>query len=524
MRLAAALCVVMIGSAHAATVETRVALFLREHPVQSARVVERVAAGRKVQLIGRSPDREWVHVSVGRRDGWLPAAQVNGLQRGRGAARVVEEEQPLAARRAVRPEAWVEQPRYHDGGAPERVKISAARVDLIARPTDGAQVVGFVRRGEVLGVIRASRDGRWYLVEQGAGEVAWVAAAQVKPLGGIPVRLGDENAVAAAPQTPISDPPVAPVIEETPPPAPVVVATPAIEEELPPPPVEKPSKKRKHAAVVAADPPPAPAASMDGESASAPTSVDGELVAVMAPAQQSYLWGSARVGVGLVGQRFTSNASGYLTNYETSADAMALDLELGYHRAIGKRVFIGLDGAYRFAGATGIKVAAPDGGIVLGLQVHDLDAGATLGAHFAVLGGLDASLHLGARILVELLDQNAKALLPSDRYTFFAVGGRLEAPALWRGLGARIDAQLLAPGSIAQTGGVGEGQSDGALGVAVGATAGYSVGHGVTVEAGYRYALMTAHLDGASERNKAITAGDRSTVTHLFTAGIVYQR
>jgi uncharacterized protein YgiM (DUF1202 family) len=170
------------GAARAAQVTTKVPLMVREKPSQNARAVERVAAGRRLPLLGRSG--EWVHVQIGRKDGWIPAAQVTGLARARGEeAQAAGAEEPLATKRPVRPEAWVEQSRYHDGMGPERVQVTASRTDLIARPTDNAQVVGMSRRGESLNVVRVSRDNRWYLVELGGGEVAWISSQAVRAIG-----------------------------------------------------------------------------------------------------------------------------------------------------------------------------------------------------------------------------------------------------------------------------------------------------------------------------------------------------
>ena len=43
-----------------------------------------------------------------------------------------------------------------------------------------------------------------------------------------------------------------------------------------------------------------------------------------------------------------------------------------------------------------------------------------------LLGGVTVSLHAGLRMLLELIDQNAKAPLPSDRVIGLSLGLRLE--------------------------------------------------------------------------------------------------
>src|SRR5262249_39669382 len=111
------------GTAHAASVEPKVQLLVGERPSSSARIVDRVPAGQKLRLLGRSGDGMWAHVLAPKHDGWVPSEQLKGNVRARKA--VIEEGdqadqeeetvRPLAKRRNVRPEAWVSKSRYHDG-------------------------------------------------------------------------------------------------------------------------------------------------------------------------------------------------------------------------------------------------------------------------------------------------------------------------------------------------------------------------------------------------------------------------
>src|SRR4051812_10203425 len=116
----------------------------------------------------RTAARSWARAGGGA-GGPPPAA---GAARPRGPAPPPGDTNP--APRKVRPESWVEESRYHDGAGPERVQVTAARADLLARPNQGSQVVGTARRNEILPVVRLSRDERWYLVELGGGETAWI--------------------------------------------------------------------------------------------------------------------------------------------------------------------------------------------------------------------------------------------------------------------------------------------------------------------------------------------------------------
>jgi hypothetical protein len=183
---------VPLGVAKAATVETKSAIMLRDRPEARGRVVERVPARKKLTVVGRTPDANWLHVKGLRTDGWAPASTLKGadaLVKGRRAPAAAEEEQsaddeeparPLAKRRNVRPEAWVSKSRYHDGGE-DRVTVSATRADLYGRPQAIGSVVGVLRRGETVTVIRRSADKKWLMVDIGGGDVAWLEAKTTKP-------------------------------------------------------------------------------------------------------------------------------------------------------------------------------------------------------------------------------------------------------------------------------------------------------------------------------------------------------
>ena len=83
-RLQAVLIVVALGvsasAAWAAPVEIKVRTMLRERPTSSSRILDRLAAGRKVPMIGRTEDGNWVHVRAGGHEGWIQAAAVKGLR------------------------------------------------------------------------------------------------------------------------------------------------------------------------------------------------------------------------------------------------------------------------------------------------------------------------------------------------------------------------------------------------------------------------------------------------------------
>ena len=395
-------------------------------------------------------------------------------------------DEPLAPRKRVRPEAWVEEPRFH-AGAPERIVITAARVDVVARPAAGAQAVGMARRGESFDVIRASRDDQWLLIEVGAGEVGWIptgAARAVAPRG--------------RPQPREPEPPPAPAAAQLPVDVPILQDPPAK------------GRRRRRSEAPPVEPPLAPPV---GEAAPPEP-------ATAAASSPHGPFAGLRLGAALIGQRFTSNAAAPLANYEAAAWGFAVDVDLGYRYLIAGRVYLGLDGSYRFAGATGYKVTTSGGSFVLGLQQHDAAAAATVGVRFAVAGGLTLSLLIGGRMILELIDQQAKAPLPSGRYLAFAPGLRLDVDRLVGGLGARLEAQLFAPGQLTQTTGLGDGGSDGLLGGSAQGLVRYLFGRGVGLEAGVRWSYVAVHLKGPAERSPGVERADRTNTAITVGGGL----
>jgi len=109
-------------AARAASIETRVRTLMREKPASTARIVDRLPAGKKLPMMGSTPDGNWVHVKSNGKDGWIQSNAVKGM-RGNDDASGGEDTsgeedepgRPLAKKRGVRPEAWVSKSRYHEG-------------------------------------------------------------------------------------------------------------------------------------------------------------------------------------------------------------------------------------------------------------------------------------------------------------------------------------------------------------------------------------------------------------------------
>ncbi|HZS37814.1 MAG TPA: SH3 domain-containing protein [Polyangia bacterium] len=564
---------VAVPSARGAQVEPRVKLLVRDRPSASARIVDRIPPGRKLPLLGRTADGAWAHVQGTRRDGWVPSGQLKG-KIARNAddeadAGDEEERKPLASKKGVRPEAWVSSSRYHDG-EDNKMTVAANKAELYGRPASGGAVLGIVRRGEVVHLVRKSQDKRWCLVDVGGGEVAWLESKYVRPGAFRAPVQADEPADPPAPVEKSRRAPVE-VVEREPdpePPAPppppplsrkskrelraaAAAAVPADvapqqndtderasrdkEEETPPgiaaAPVEKPAKKKGKK--------PVRLASRGGSDVGIPSSSSDPAVEKslnVGSGSNNAFAAEVSGGIAILGTRFTSNGSGQLANYESSTSAFGIKIGVGYGRAIGKYLRLGLDGSYAFAGGAAVKYMFADGGSVqLGVQAHTLDAGVSAGVHLNVIGGLDIGLRLGMELQLNLIAPAVKAALPSDRVIGMTIGAGIAAPNLvriaGRPLGLRIFGGGLVPADRAQTVGL----EDGATSTTMGAFFGGGLSYGLfaqppakkyvgqlALEFNYNYGIAATHYNGTSHRNTTITAADRGSAEHLIALGLAY--
>src|SRR5277367_4835276 len=141
--------------ARAASVETKVRLLVRDRPSSSSRIIDRVAAGKRLRMIGR--EGTWIHVRSGGHEGWVPAESVKGAGKasdddsGGGDDQSADDEpsRPMAKKRGVRPEAWVSKSRYHEAEETKLI-ISVNKAELYGRPSTSGAVLGILRRGEAV--------------------------------------------------------------------------------------------------------------------------------------------------------------------------------------------------------------------------------------------------------------------------------------------------------------------------------------------------------------------------------------
>ena len=566
-------------AAHAATVETKVRLLVRDRPTTSSRIVDRVPAGKRLPVLGR--EGNWIHVRSGGHDGWIPSDAVKGGRNeddsGGGEAAPEDEEpaKPLAKKRGVRPEAWVSKSRYHEGDE-QKLIISVNKAELYGRPSSTGAVLGILRRGEAVTMVTRSPDKKWLNVDIGGGSTAWIEAKAVKP-GKVqtetpppeesaeaeaapPPTITPEGAKKKAKLAKVETPPPPEQQQEEPPPPPPPVkkkktrtpppdaqpdeqAAPppgkSSEDEAPPglearkttrdepPPDETPRKRKKSRKLTKL-------ASRGDEEATS-SAPEGTIVRDRWNTRgKVYVTPAARAGIGIIEQRFTSNGSGPLTNYQASTGALGVQVGLGLWGTVGKYLLLGGDGSYTFVGAAALRYVQPTDGttVTLGVQAHTADVGLSAGLHFGVLGGLSVRLRLGGQMILNLVQPDVRTKLPSDRILGMTIGLGVAAPALFhlanRPFGVALFGGGLVPAARAQTLGLEDGAQSTTFGAFFGGGLSYALMapnpdhyHGqLALEAVYNYEFAATHYTGLSRRNNSITIADRGSAQHLIALGL----
>jgi hypothetical protein len=422
--------------------------------------------------------------------------------------------------------------RYHDG-EDNKMTVMADKAELFGRPQTGGAVLGVVRRGEVVHLVRKSSNKKWALVDVGGGEMAWVMTKYVRPGVFRSSESSDAPSDAMPPAERVTPTDTASRNASKPEQKMAAMApaeAPAREEEMPADLKKTPEAK------------PVEVASRGGSdvatgfnTTTASTDASVERAMPSSSSSANSFSASAQGGFAILNQRFTSNGTGALTNYETSTNAFAATAALGYARAIGKYVRLGLDGSYTFAGAAAVKYHTDGGDLLLGVQSHTADLGASFALHFDVIGGLDAGARIGGLFPMNLVAQSAKAPLPSDEVYGMTIGLGVGAPSLVRlanrPLGLRAWGGGIVPAFRVQTGGL----EDGPNSTTYGLMAGGAITMGITVpqqgaryigalhaELSYNYAVLATHYSGQSRRNVTITSADRGNEQHIFGVGLVY--
>ncbi len=334
-------------------------------------------------------------------------------------------------------------------------KVTAiTKTVLRAEPTEIGKPLGKVRPSEKLLFVDRSPDGKWAQVRKGR-VAGWIL---VEELSGVP------DAAAALPPVPTEVPAKPLVATPTPvtPPTPVAVK-PAPVAVKPAPVAVKPTPVAPPDTVLRDDPPrtpsethpavvPPPSVSTGPAVATGPAGpgATGPLSSIAPRVPLSGLWFSVGGGIALLGSSFASaidpktapagSLNPELFNYSIDTlPGLAVQGRVGY--TYGYRALrVGVDGGYRFAGATSIVVklperdseprpqVQPDGSIAtvstvlratrstVGLTAHDIDLAVSVGGYFALGSKLEMSLRArgGLQIQAFLPDFNPGAVLPKE--------------------------------------------------------------------------------------------------------------
>lgn len=496
--------------ADAGPAETQSALAVRDRPAFSARIIDRLPKGRRINVTGRSPDGGWSRVETAKGPGWVPSDLIASVGKVPAPSRSAKPSSPKPARPAPaarKKPTWSpnedegEEPtpttKWSKGGkfkpAPsDKLEVITDRAKFYGRPQLDSPVQGTLERGEQLKLVRRSADGQWTLVDIGGGEVAWVES---RDLAAPPdeAEANDNNN-----EEPPREPPRAAgrrgEAAENPRPA--------------PPPRRGRGRQSADAEGDAAAPPPTPPAPKGP--------------------QKNFARIGFAIGLGLDSQKVTSNGMGMLSSYEAGTLGLAVRLYGAYERAVSRRFRLGLDGLYAFSGLGSFRVPASDGSNVdLGLQFHTIRLRVVPGLHFDVLRGLDIRVPLGFLAMVSLVQPNVKAPLPSDRILAMNIELSVDLPALFlirdHPIGLGLAGGLIAPAERAQTTGLEEGTSSTTLGASGRVELSFGMSKHAYLEFAYHLLFDNTKYSGQAVRNTTITQAIRAALDHQITLGLSYR-
>jgi hypothetical protein len=398
--------------------------------------------------------------------------------------------------------------------------------ELRADPSDEGKVLKKLHKKEKLEFVERVADGKWAKVRRGKVE----GFVQTELLDGMPPAPAPVEAPAqvAATETKPAEPAKPP--EPPPPPKP-------IEPPAPPPELKK----------AEATPPEPPARP-----------------------PLSGLWISLGAGVSLIDSSMAGTTQSGLVpelyNYSISAlPALGAQASLGYTFAY-KALRIGLDGGYRFAGATSIVVQLPNrdsvpytgaGGAtmtqvlmtprqVIPTTGHDADVSLSVGGCLSLPKQLDLSLRArtGFQMFGFLPEFNNATPLPQEFYYGPHVGAVVElASRFMPGFNVRLNGGYIPYAVRQENAGLRDGTEDSSNGYYFGASAAVRILRGFDVEINYRLlSTSTSYLAGSyperltRDRDPTIAArakammevladgATRSTQQQTITLGLVFFR
>jgi hypothetical protein len=258
-----------------------------------------------------------------------------------------------------------------------------------------------------------------------------------------------------------------------------------------------------------------------------------------------------------------------LYNYQiNSLPALAVQASLGYTFAY-RGLRVGLDGGYRFAGATSVVVQLPDrdslpmtvagGGMtttvlktpkqLIPTTGHDGDVAFSIGGYIALPARLDLSLRAraGFQMFGFLPEFNNATPLPQEVFYGPHVGAVVEFGSRFiPGFGLRLSGGYIPYAVRVENAGLRDGQQDSSTGYFLGASAAVRLLRGFDVELAYRMLSTTSSylVDSNPERlkydrdptirgrymteklalNSDSSAPTRSTSQQTITLGLVFLR
>jgi hypothetical protein len=259
---------------------------------------------------------------------------------------------------------------------------------------------------------------------------------------------------------------------------------------------------------------------------------DAAVVVAQLPSKPpSGVWIGVGGGLAVLSQRYVSDGKTALSSYQYSVDSAVVRGSIGYARPFARRLFFGLDGNYAYAGGGAIRYPAGDPNQTqVSVQQHDADAGAQLGVHVDVLGGLDLRLRAGGRMTAHILQIKPSLQIPSDRLLGATVGLGLDAPQVTTigsvAVGLHVYGEALLHGSLQQGAGLSTGSSAGTWGGRFGGALSFELLRArrgsLTLFASYLYQIDLTHFTGPSYLDPSITSSDLGSAVHVVTGALAY--
>jgi hypothetical protein len=237
----------------------------------------------------------------------------------------------------------------------------------------------------------------------------------------------------------------------------------------------------------------------------------------------------ARAGVSFLAQRLVSDGSRPLSSYDVATAAPAVVATAAWLRHLG-RARLGLDLAYRWAGAAGVRYTAPGVDVTLAVSSHTVDAAVVAGVRLGGERGVDLALRAGGHLSVDILVPDAALQLPSARVLGVAAGLVLDAPEPFavsgHPVGLHLQATAIVPALTTQTRGLEDGTSARTWGVVASGElrVGLRRGRGgaLLLALGYGYRLLRTRSEGTSPRDPTIAHADRGVLEQIATGGLLW--